>query len=192
MSHSHPKQYFAATQRAVANADAIEWEELPSLAGSLKHRLVQRGSWHLDVAPRRGAHDSAVMYATGFAAPWENTMPAARDPAPDLRELGPGIQPGLAALVARLLSKQAAQRPSDGEALAAELRAGWNIEFDDAGAIGKRYRRQDEIGTPYCVTVDFETIDDNAVTVRERDSMQQERISLDGISTYFAERLLGC
>jgi glycyl-tRNA synthetase len=75
--------------------------------------------------------------------------------------------------------------------LADELRRNWNVEFDDSGAIGRRYRRQDEIGTPYCVTVDFETLDDGAVTVRERDSMEQERISLDGISGYFAERLLG-
>src|SRR3546814_126124 len=77
------------------------------------------------------------------------------------------------------------------KALSAELRRNWNVEFDDSGAIGRRYRRQDEIGTPYCVTVDFETREDNAVTVRERDSMSQERISLDGISKYFAERLLG-
>jgi len=75
--------------------------------------------------------------------------------------------------------------------LAAELRRNWNVEFDDSGAIGRRYRRQDEIGTPYCVTVDFETLEDDAVTVRERDSMAQERISLGGISAYFAERLLG-
>ncbi|MFT3872270.1 MAG: glycine--tRNA ligase [Nocardioides sp.] len=75
--------------------------------------------------------------------------------------------------------------------LAAELRRNWNVEFDDSGAIGRRYRRQDEIGTPYCVTVDFETLEDDAVTVRERDSMAQERISLAGISAYFAERLLG-
>jgi glycyl-tRNA synthetase len=77
--------------------------------------------------------------------------------------------------------------------LAAELRGhGWNVEFDDSGAIGRRYRRQDEIGTPYCVTVDFDTLEDHAVTVRGRDSMAQERISLDSASTYFAERLLGC
>ncbi|MDO9496964.1 MAG: glycine--tRNA ligase [Nocardioides sp.] len=76
--------------------------------------------------------------------------------------------------------------------LAAELRRHWNVDFDDAGAIGKRYRRQDEIGTPFCVTVDFETLDDNAVTVRSRDTMEQERIGLDGISSYFAERFLGC
>jgi glycyl-tRNA synthetase len=76
--------------------------------------------------------------------------------------------------------------------LATALRAHWNIEFDDAGAIGRRYRRQDEIGTPYCVTVDFDTLEDNAVTVRERDSMKQERISLDQVESYLAGRLLGC
>ena len=76
--------------------------------------------------------------------------------------------------------------------LAAELRQNWNVEFDDSGAIGRRYRRQDEIGTPYCVTVDFETLDDDAVTIRERDTMGQERVSLDGITRFFAEKFVGC
>jgi glycyl-tRNA synthetase len=76
--------------------------------------------------------------------------------------------------------------------LATELRRNWNVEFDDSGAIGRRYRRQDEIGTPYCVTVDFDTLDDHAVTVRERDTMKQERIGLDAITSYFAERFVGC
>ena len=75
--------------------------------------------------------------------------------------------------------------------LAADLRKYWNIEFDDAGAIGRRYRRQDEIGTPFCITIDFDTHEDNAVTVRERDSMAQERISLDRVVGYLAERLVG-
>ena len=76
--------------------------------------------------------------------------------------------------------------------LAMELRRSWNVEFDDSGAIGRRYRRQDEIGTPYCVTVDFETLDDHAVTVRERDTMTQERIGLDGLTSWFAQRFVGC
>ena len=63
--------------------------------------------------------------------------------------------------------------------LGAQLRKNWNIEFDDAQAIGRRYRRQDEIGTPFCITVDFDTLEDQAVTVRERDSMRQERIGID-------------
>ncbi len=73
--------------------------------------------------------------------------------------------------------------------LAATLRKRWNVDFDDAQAIGRRYRRQDEIGTPYCLTVDFDTLDDNAVTVRERDSMAQERIALDSVERYLLERL---
>ena len=76
--------------------------------------------------------------------------------------------------------------------LATELRRSWNVDFDDAGAIGRRYRRQDEIGTPYCITVDFDTLTDQAVTIRERDSMQQERVALDQVAGYLAQRLVGC
>jgi glycyl-tRNA synthetase len=76
--------------------------------------------------------------------------------------------------------------------VATTLRQHWNCEFDDASAIGRRYRRQDEIGTPYCVTVDFESLDDQAVTVRERDSMKQDRIGIDGLVPYLSERLAGC
>ncbi|GGC71794.1 glycine--tRNA ligase [Hoyosella rhizosphaerae] len=75
--------------------------------------------------------------------------------------------------------------------LAAKLRQHWNVDFDDAGAIGRRYRRQDEIGTPFCITVDFDTLDDQAVTVRERDSMSQERIALDQVEGYLAKHLIG-
>ena len=76
--------------------------------------------------------------------------------------------------------------------LATQLRRNWNVDFDDAQAIGRRYRRHDEIGTPFCITVDFETLDDNAVTIRERDTMAQERISIDQVEGYLAQRLLGC
>jgi len=76
--------------------------------------------------------------------------------------------------------------------LAATLRKSWNIEFDDAQAIGRRYRRQDEIGTPFCITVDFDSLQDQAVTIRERDSMAQERVSLDQVQGYLAQRLVGC
>jgi glycyl-tRNA synthetase len=76
--------------------------------------------------------------------------------------------------------------------LAAQLRKRWNVDFDDASAIGRRYRRQDEIGTPYCVTVDFETLNDQAVTVRERDSMGQDRVGIDALEAYLSERLTGC
>ena len=76
--------------------------------------------------------------------------------------------------------------------IAAELRAVWNIEYDAAGAVGRRYRRQDEIGTPYCVTFDFDSLNDNAVTVRDRDTMAQERIGRDNLLSYLRERLPIC
>jgi glycyl-tRNA synthetase len=76
--------------------------------------------------------------------------------------------------------------------LSAALRKRWVVEFDDSQAIGRRYRRQDEIGTPFCVTVDFDTLEDNAVTVRNRDTMAQERVSLDQVEQYLIERLPWC
>lgn len=69
------------------------------------------------------------------------------------------------------------------------LKSEWMCEFDDNGNVGKRYRRQDEIGTPYCVTVDFDTLTDGAVTVRDRDTMVQERVQIDGLKKYFQEKL---
>lgn len=78
------------------------------------------------------------------------------------------------------------------EKVASDLRKLWSIDYDTSGAIGRRYRRQDEIGTPFCVTVDFDTLEDNAVTVRERDTMQQERVKLDELEAYLGQRLAGC
>ena len=75
------------------------------------------------------------------------------------------------------------------EKLAAEMRRRWMVEVDVTQSIGRRYRRQDEIGTPYCVTVDFETLDDRAVTVRDRDTMGQDRVSLDKVASYISDRL---
>jgi glycyl-tRNA synthetase len=76
--------------------------------------------------------------------------------------------------------------------LAARLRRSWNVEFDDAQAIGRRYRRQDEIGTPFCLTVDFDTLEDDAVTIRERDTMTQTRVPIAEVEGWLAGRLLGC
>ena len=65
----------------------------------------------------------------------------------------------------------------------------YNCEFDDRGNIGKRYRRQDEIGTPFCITYDFESENDGAVTVRDRDTMQQERIKIEDLVSYFEDKM---
>jgi glycyl-tRNA synthetase len=102
--------------------------------------------------------------------------------------LDPRLAPVKAAVLP--LSRHADLSPKARD-LAAELRKSWNIDFDDAGAIGRRYRRQDEIGTPYCVTVDFDSLEDNAVTVRERDAMTQERVTIDNVADYLAVGLKG-
>ncbi len=75
------------------------------------------------------------------------------------------------------------------EELYRQLSKKFSATYDETASIGKRYRRQDEIGTPYCVTVDFDTLEDNCVTVRERDSMQQERIAIADLEEYLAKRM---
>ena len=104
-------------------------------------------------------------------------------------KLDPRLSPVKAAILP--LSRNEALSPKARD-LAAELRQYWNVEFDDAQAIGRRYRRQDEIGTPYCITVDFDTLEDQAVTIRDRDTMSQERVALDQVKSYLAARLIGC
>ncbi|MGZ4668888.1 MAG: His/Gly/Thr/Pro-type tRNA ligase C-terminal domain-containing protein [Blastococcus sp.] len=104
-------------------------------------------------------------------------------------KLDPRLAPVKAAVLP--LSRNADLSPKARD-LAAVLRRNWNVDFDDAGAIGRRYRRQDEVGTPFCLTVDFDTLEDDAVTVRERDTMSQERVGLGQVESYLAARLPGC
>ncbi|MFN2388508.1 MAG: glycine--tRNA ligase [Actinomycetota bacterium] len=77
------------------------------------------------------------------------------------------------------------------EKVAAAIRPHFVTDVDVTQAIGRRYRRQDEVGTPFCITVDFDTLEDHAVTVRERDSMEQERIGIDGVIDYLRKRFEG-
>ena len=63
------------------------------------------------------------------------------------------------------------------------------MDYDESGSIGRRYRRQDEIGTPYCITVDFDTLEDQSVTVRDRDTMEQIRIPMDDLSAYLEKKI---
>lgn len=73
--------------------------------------------------------------------------------------------------------------------VASRIRPHFAIDYDDSGSIGRRYRRHDEIGTPYAITIDFETLEDSAVTVRDRDSMQQERVPVEGLAEHLSKRL---
>ena len=103
--------------------------------------------------------------------------------------LDPRLAPVKAAVLPLSRNADLSPRARD---LAAALRRHWMVDCDDAGAIGRRYRRQDEVGTPFCITVDFDTLDYQAVTIRERDSMSQERVGLDAVEAYLAARLPGC
>ncbi|MEO7503265.1 MAG: His/Gly/Thr/Pro-type tRNA ligase C-terminal domain-containing protein, partial [Gemmatimonadaceae bacterium] len=75
--------------------------------------------------------------------------------------------------------------------IADDLRSAFPVFYDDSGAIGRRYRRQDEIGTPFCITVDGESAAGNDVTVRDRDSLKQERIGIDSLRDYIGTRIAG-
>ena len=97
--------------------------------------------------------------------------------------LSPVLAPMKAAVLP--LSKKLSEPAS---ALYADLCKKFRCDYDEAGSIGKRYRRQDEIGTPYCITVDFETAEDNCVTVRDRDTMEQERIKIEDLDAYFEKK----
>lgn len=101
-----------------------------------------------------------------------------------------GFHPRLAPIKAAILplsKKEPLMALSD--KIFASLAKTYDIQYDESGSIGKRYRRQDEIGTPLCVTVDFESLEDNQVTVRHRDSMKQERIAIDQLAAFFKNNL---
>ena len=95
--------------------------------------------------------------------------------------LAPAVAPIKAAILP--LSKKLEEKAKEVETILCKY---LNVVYDDTGSIGKRYRRQDAIGTPYCVTIDFDTLEDNAVTVRERDSMQQVRMPIEKLAEYLA------
>ena len=80
--------------------------------------------------------------------------------------------------------------PEIARSIESDLRKNMKVFYDDKGAVGRRYRRQDEAGTPYCITVDTQTLEDKTVTVRERDTMEQERVAIDQLSGYIINKLL--
>ena len=82
--------------------------------------------------------------------------------------------------------------PEKAETVMNELKYDLRCFYEEKDAIGKRYRRQDAIGTPYCITIDHQTLEDDTVTIRDRDTMKQERVSLDQIEDYLIKRLPGC
>ena len=95
--------------------------------------------------------------------------------------LHPALAPFKAAVLP--LSKKLSEKANE---IFADLSADFMVDYDDAGSIGKRYRRQDEIGTPICITYDFDSAEDGCVTVRDRDTMEQKRIPISELKAYIA------
>ena len=98
--------------------------------------------------------------------------------------LHPALAPFKAAILP--LSKKLSD---DAYPIYQELSKKFMVDFDESGGIGKRYRRHDEIGTPYCITFDFESVEDKCVTVRERDSMEQQRVNIDELLKFLEEKV---
>jgi len=99
------------------------------------------------------------------------------------------LHPALAPVKAAVLPLSKKLSAEADEKLYTDLCKRFNVEFDDAGSIGKRYRRQDEIGTPFCITYDFDSQNDGCVTVRERDSMEQVRMPIAEVAAYIEKHL---
>ena len=98
--------------------------------------------------------------------------------------LHPALAPYKAAILP--LTKKLSDKALD---VYSKLSKKFNVEYDEGGSIGKRYRRQDEIGTPFCITIDFDTLEDETVTLRNRDTMEQERIKIDDLEAYIEKSL---
>ena len=182
-----------------------EWGELEGIANRTDYDLRTHSKHsgkdlsYLDPATNERYHPFVVEPAAGLTRSVMAFLVEAydEDEAPNTKggvdkrtvlHLDPRLAPVKAAVLP--LSKSEELMPT-AAALAKELRGAWNVDLDVTQAIGKRYRRQDEIGTPFCITVDFDTPDDQAVTIRDRDTMQQERVALDQVQAYLATRLVG-
>jgi glycyl-tRNA synthetase len=210
--YEHPKDKLSHYSKRTVdveyrfNFQGLEWGELEGVANRTDYDLTVHGQ-------KSGADLSYFDQATGERWVPYVIEPAAgvdrctltflldayaEDEAPNTKggvdrrtvlRLDPRLAPVKAAVLP--LSRNPDLSPIARD-LASTLRKEWNVEFDDAGAIGRRYRRQDEIGTPFCITVDFDSLQDRAVTIRERDAMTQERIGIDAVRGYLSERLGAC
>ena len=119
----------------------------------------------------------------------EETVPDAdgKDSTRTVLKLHPAIAPVKCAILPLLKNKP--ELTEKARAVFNDLRFSFNCQYDEKDAIGRRYRRQDAIGTPYCVTIDFDTLEDNTVTIRERDSLEQERVPIDKVAAIVEERV---
>ncbi len=134
------------------------------------------------VEPSLGADRVALAFLCD--AYDEEVVDEAKNDVRTVLRLHPALAPFKACVLP--LSKKLSEKAGE---IYAELAKDYTVDYDESGSIGKRYRRQDEIGTPFCITVDFETEGDGCVTVRDRDTMEQERIPVSGLKDYIAQRI---
>ncbi|MDR1392543.1 MAG: glycine--tRNA ligase [Bifidobacteriaceae bacterium] len=209
--YEHPKEKLSHYSKRTVDIEyrfqfqGSEWGELEGIANRTDFDLTthsQHSGQDLSVFDQASG-ERYVPYVIEPAAGLSRSVMAflvdayAEDEAPNTKgtldrrtvlRLDPRLAPVKAAVLP--LSRHTDLSPKARD-LAAELRQHWNIEFDDAGAIGRRYRRQDEIGTPLCLTIDFDSLQDDSVTIRQRDSMAQERVAISQVKQRLASLLVG-
>jgi glycyl-tRNA synthetase len=211
--YEHPKEKLSHYSKRTVDVEyrfafnaGQEWGELEGVANRTDFDLTTHSNHSgVDLSYYDQATDSrykpyVIEPAAGVGRPMMAFLLEAysEDEAPNAKggvdkrtvlKLDPRLSPVKAAVLP--LSRNSDLSPVARD-VAATLRQHWNVDFDDAGAIGRRYRRQDEIGTPFCITIDFDSLNDQAATVRHRDEMTQERVALDQLESYLAARLIGC
>jgi len=130
-----------------------------------------------------------MFLATMGNALQEETVPDAdgKDSTRTVLKVHPALAPIKCAVLPLLKNKE--ELTSKAREVFNSLKPSFNCQYDEKDAIGRRYRRQDAIGTPYCITIDFESLEDNTVTIRERDSLKQERIAISDIQKIVSERV---
>lgn len=130
-----------------------------------------------------------MFLATMSHALIEEQVPGSDDPnnKRDVLKLHPALAPVKCAILP--LKRNDERLVAKAKDIYKKLSLSFNVQYDDTGSIGKLYRRQDAIGTPFCVTVDFEALDDNTVTIRERDTLNQERVSIDKLKEIIREKV---
>jgi len=138
------------------------------------------------IEPAAGADRATLAFLLAAYTEEEVETASGKTETRTVLKLDPRLAPIKAAVLP--LSKNETLVPVSDE-IATMLRPHWMIDVDLSGSIGRRYRRQDEVGTPLCITVDFDTLEDRAVTVRDRDTMTQERVPIDALVAYLHDRL---
>ena len=196
--HDHDKlAHYAKAACDIQYLYPMGWQELNGIHNRTDYDLSRHqeysGKTLTYVDPMNG--EKFIPYVIEYSIGADRLMLAVLSEAYDEETLENGevrnvmrFHPAIAAYKAAILPLQKNLAPQAKE-LWARLKKLFPVTYDEAGSIGKRYRRQDEIGTPFCITVDFDTLEDGTVTLRDRDSMEQQRLTPEGVIAYITEKI---